>query len=108
MSAPSSDLGQSVEMVAWKLRLIMIQFTHDKNNLKLSTLGHHYLKSGEGDAGRTWKKKQSFVNPEILGMHIWRKERVNYNKFEIATNWVNQIFSSFSQMLHDITILFAY
>ena len=26
-------------------------------------------------------------------MHIWRKKRVNYNKFEIPTNFVNQIFN---------------
>ena len=32
------------------------------------------------------------MNSEILGMHIWQKKRVNYNKFEIATNCVNQIF----------------
>ena len=30
-----------------------------------------------------------FVNSEILGMHIWRKNE----KFEIATNCVNQIFN---------------
>ena len=33
------------------------------------------------------------MNSEILEMHIWRKKRVNYNKFEIATNCVNQIFN---------------
>ena len=26
-----------------------------------------------------------FVRSEILGIHIWRKKRVNYDKFEIAT-----------------------
>ena len=36
-------------------------------------------------------KKFFFVNSEILGRHIWRKKRVNYDKFEIATNCVNKI-----------------
>ena len=31
------------------------------------------------------KKKLSFVNSEILGLLIWGKKRVNYDKFEIAT-----------------------
>ena len=30
-------------------------------------------------------KKHFFVNSEILGILIWQKKRVNYNKFEIAT-----------------------
>ena len=30
-------------------------------------------------------KKHFFVNSEIWGMQIWRKKRVNYDKFEIAT-----------------------
>ena len=38
-------------------------------------------------------KNHLFVNSEILGMHIWNEKRVNYNKFEIATNCVNQIFN---------------
>ena len=29
--------------------------------------------------------KQFFVNSETLGILIWRKQRANYNKFEIAT-----------------------
>ena len=33
------------------------------------------------------------VNSEILVMHIWRKRRVNYDKFEIAKNCINQIFN---------------
>ena len=33
-----------------------------------------------------------FVNSEILGIYIWRTKRVNYDKFKIATNCVNQIF----------------
>ena len=33
---------------------------------------------------QTWEKA-SFVNSEILGIQIWQKKRVNYNKFEIAT-----------------------
>ena len=40
------------------------------------------------------KKKHFFVNSKILEMHIWRgKKQVNYDKFEIATNCVNQIFN---------------
>ena len=34
-------------------------------------------------------KKHFFVNSAILGVQIWRKKCVNYNKFEIATNSVN-------------------
>ena len=30
-------------------------------------------------------KKHFFVNSEILGIQIWRKKLVNYDKFEIAT-----------------------
>ena len=40
---------------------------------------------------QTWKKKQFFVNTGIFGMHIWRKKCINYNKFKIATNCINQI-----------------
>ena len=39
------------------------------------------------------RKKHFFVNSEILGMHILRKTRLNYDKFDIATNCVNQIFN---------------
>ena len=59
------------------------------------------------------EKNHFFVNSEILGGHIWREKGVNYNKFEIATNCVNQIFNlkSFFFFLltvqHDITILFT-
>ena len=44
-------------------------------------------------AVQNWKKNAFFVNFKILGMHIWRKIRVNYDKFVIATNCVNQIFN---------------
>ena len=37
-------------------------------------------------------KNHFFVNSEILGIKICRKKRVNYDKFEIATKHVNQIF----------------
>ena len=30
-------------------------------------------------------KKQFFFNPDFLGIQIWRKKRINYDKFEIAT-----------------------
>ena len=37
----------------------------------------------------TWpaglEKNIFFLNSEILGIQIWRKKRVNYDKFEIAT-----------------------
>ena len=39
------------------------------------------------------KKKQFFENAKILEMYIWRKKRANSDKFEIATNCVNQIFN---------------
>ena len=38
-------------------------------------------------------KKHFFVNSGILGMHIWWKKCGKYDKFEIATNCVNQIFN---------------
>ena len=41
-----------------------------------------------------FEKTIFFVNSEILGRHIWREKKlVNYDKFEIATNCVNKIFS---------------
>ena len=55
-----------------------------------------------------------FVNSENLGIRIWQKKSVNYDKFEITQDWVNQIinpnafFSSFWQGLHDITMTFTY
>ena len=41
-----------------------------------------------GQIGPDLEKEHFFVNSEILGIQIWRKEkkkRVNYDKFEVAT-----------------------
>ena len=45
----------------------------------------------EFESPHTDLEKTNFVYSEILGRHIWKK-RIIYNKFEIATNCVNQIF----------------
>ena len=39
------------------------------------------------------QKHNLFVNPDYFGIQIWQKKHVNYDKFEIATNCVNQIFN---------------
>ena len=55
---------------------------------------HFSVASHPQHISKTDLEKTFFVNSEILGMHIWRgKKRVNYNKFEIATNCVNEIFN---------------
>ena len=40
----------------------------------------------------TWKKKKNLIF-ENLGIGIWRKKCVNYDKIKIAQHCVNQIFN---------------
>ena len=36
--------------------------------------------------------EKKIVNSEIMGIQIWRKKRVNYNKFEVVTKQHKRIF----------------
>ena len=54
---------------------------------------HFAVASYPQHISKTDLEKPFFVNSEILGMHIRRKKCINYNKFEIATNCVNEIFN---------------
>ena len=51
---------------------------HIQNNFSSKTAFIHDVTSKLG-------KKHFFVNSEILGIQIWWKKRVNYDKFEIVT-----------------------
>ena len=111
MSAPSSDLGQCVEMVAWKLRIIMIQSTHDKKNLKLFTLGHHYLKSGEGDAGGTWKKAifcklWNFGNAHLANRT--HKLQQIWNRDKLGKSNIFFLFTDATRYYHTFCLLITY
>ena len=114
----------SLALTVWEWRFVEDIFTQDKwLNASLNDKGVcrtapateglviYSLARDLTSPGGGLGKNHYFVNSEILGMHIWRNKRVNYNKFEIATNCVNKIFNqnaffaSFWQVLHDITIL---
>ena len=36
--------------------------------------------------------RKQIVNAKIMGIQIWRKKRVNYNKFEVVTKQHNRLF----------------
>ena len=63
-------------------------------------------------------KKHFFVNSDILGIPIWRKKRVNYKKFKLRQDSINQLFNpnafflflltGATQYYHAIQIVFTH